>query len=108
MESSLYKYILIHSKKDQLLLILLSVISLPLVYITLELPKKIINLLEGMEIPAGFLGFEFDRFTFLLLLSFTFLMTVLVSGGLKYFLNVYRGALGERLLRRFRPHRSKQ
>ena len=102
MESSLYKYILIHSKKDQLLLILLSVISLPLVYITLELPKKIINLLEGMEIPAGFLGFEFDRFTFLLLLSFTFLMTVLVSGGLKYFLNVYRGALGERLLRRFR------
>lgn len=102
MEASLYKYILTHSKKDQLLLIILSVISLPLVYITLELPKKIINLLEGMEIPASIFGFEFDRFTFLLLLSFAFLMTVLISGGIKYFLNVYRGALGERLLRRFR------
>ena len=61
MEQSLYKYILKHSKKDQILLVLISLASLPLVYITLELPKKIINLLEGMDIPAGYFGFEFDR-----------------------------------------------
>ncbi|TNF90770.1 MAG: ABC transporter ATP-binding protein [Gammaproteobacteria bacterium] len=102
METSLYKYILMHSKRDQILLILLSVSSLPLVYITLELPKKIINLLEGMDIPESLFGYEFDRLEFLMIFSFAFLLTVLCSGGLKYLLNVYRGALGERLLRRFR------
>ena len=58
MEPSLYRYILNHSKRDQILLILLSVASLPLIYITLELPKKIINLLEGMDIPEIVLEYE--------------------------------------------------
>jgi len=102
MEPSVYKYILMHSKRDQILLVLLSVASLPLVYITLELPKKIINLLEGMDIPEGLFGYEIDRLSFLMIFSFAFLLTVLASGALKYLLNVYRGALGERLLRRFR------
>jgi ABC-type bacteriocin/lantibiotic exporter with double-glycine peptidase domain len=66
------------------------------------LPKKIINLLEGMDIPEGLFGYELGRLEFLMIFSFAFLLTVLASGGLKYLLNVYRGALGERLLRRFR------
>ena len=102
MEPSLYRYILTHSKTDQIWLILLSLASLPLVYITLELPKKIINLLEGMEIPTDLFGYEFDRLAFLMIFSFAFLFVVLLSGGLKYMLNVYRGALGERVLRRLR------
>ncbi|MEM7564138.1 MAG: ABC transporter transmembrane domain-containing protein, partial [Pseudomonadota bacterium] len=103
MEPSLYRYILNHSKKEQIWLILLSLASLPLVYVTLELPKRIINLLEeGIDIPSGIFNFEFDRLSYLLLLSFAFLLAVLFSGGLKYLLNVQRGALGERLLRRFR------
>ena len=102
MEPSLYKYILMHSKKDQFALVLLSLASLPLVYITLELPKRIINLLEGRDLPAGILGYEFDRLEYLMILSSAFLLVVLVSGLLKYILNVYRGALGERVLRRFR------
>ncbi len=102
MESSLYKYILKHSKKDQIGLILLSLASLPLVYITLELPKKIINLLEGSDVPESLFGFELDIFSLLMVFSFAFLLTVLVSGGLKYLLNLFRGTLGERLLRRFR------
>jgi len=102
MEPSLYKYIWTHSKKDQILLILLSLASLPLVYVTLELPKRIINLLEGMDLPSGILGYEFDRLEFLMILSIAFLLVVLGSGLLKYILNVYRGALGERVLRRFR------
>ena len=102
MEPSLYRYILNHSKKDQIALVLLSLASLPLVYVTLELPKKIINLLEGMDIPESLFGYEFDRLDFLMIFSFAFLLTVLGGGGLKYLLNVYRGALGERLLRRLR------
>ncbi len=102
MEPSLYKYILNHSKKDQIGLILLSLASLPLVYITLELPKKIINLLEGSDVPESLFGIELDVFSLLMVFSFAFLLTVLVSGGLKYLLNLFRGTLGERLLRRFR------
>jgi len=102
MEPSFYRYILNHSKKDQIGLILLSLISLPLVYITLELPKKIINLLEGHEIPQAIFGYELDRINYLMLLSLAFLLVVLISGGLKYLLNVSRGSLGERMLRRLR------
>ncbi len=91
-----------HSKKDQIALILLSLASLPLVYVTLELPKRIINLLEGLDVPEGIFGYEFDRLEFLLIFSFAFLLVVLASGLLKYILNVHRGALGERVLRRFR------
>ena len=102
MEPSLFKYILTHSRRDQILLVLLSLASLPLVYITLELPKKIINLLEGTDIPESLFGIEIDRLEYLMILSFTFLLVVLCSGGLKYILNVYRGSLGEHLLRRLR------
>jgi ABC-type multidrug transport system fused ATPase/permease subunit len=102
MEPSLFKYILIHSRRDQILLVLLSLASLPLVYITLELPKKIINLLEGMDIPESIFGFQLDRLDVLIVLSCAFLLVVACSGGLKYLLNVYRGSLGEHLLRRLR------
>jgi ABC-type multidrug transport system fused ATPase/permease subunit len=81
---------------------LLSLVSLPLVYITLELPKRIINLLEGHDIPEATFGYELDRIEYLMLLSCIFLLVVLASGGLKYLLNVFRGALGERMLRRLR------
>ncbi len=102
MENSIYKFILEHSKKGQLLLLLLSLLSLPVIYITLELPKEIINLLEGKSVPELFSGMNLSEIDSLLLLSFTFLLMVFINGGLKYFMNVYRGALGERLLRRMR------
>jgi putative ABC transport system ATP-binding protein len=102
MEPSLFKYILMHSKRDQILLVMLSLSTLPLVYITLELPKRIINLLEGMVVPESIFGYTLDRLDYLFLLSFAFLLVVAGSGGLKYLLNVYRGSLGEHLLRRLR------
>ncbi|MCP4769505.1 MAG: ABC transporter ATP-binding protein [Gammaproteobacteria bacterium] len=104
MEPSLFKYILNHSKKDQILLVLISLSSLPLVYVTLELPKRIINLLEGTgtDYPDTIFGYELNDLRYLLLLSFAFLLVVACSGGLKYLLNVYRGSLGEHLLRRLR------
>jgi putative ABC transport system ATP-binding protein len=102
MEPSIYRYILNHSRNDQIALVLLSLISLPIVYLTLQLPKNIINTLEGIEFPESILGYPLDQLSYLMLLSFAFLFAVLVNGGIKYFINVYRGALGERLLWRFR------
>lgn len=126
MEPSLYRYILQHSRNGQFLLIALSLVSLPIVYFKLELPKQIINILEGQALPTQItlldiehflwwkvdfalrfridqiFGWQIDQVRYLLLLSFTFLLFVLVNGGIKYCINVYRGVLGERLLRRFR------
>ncbi len=102
MEPSLYRYILTHSRNGQILLALLSLLSFPLVYILLELPKKIINMLQGVGIPEAVFGFPVDQLSYLAFLSFSFLSVVLASGGIKYAINVYRGVLGERLLRRFR------
>lgn len=102
MEPSLYRYILNHSRNGQILLAVLSLMSFPLVYITLELPKKIINMLQGEGVPDAIYGYPVDEYSYLLLLSLAFLSVVLGSGGIKYAINVYRGVLGERLLRRFR------
>jgi putative ABC transport system ATP-binding protein len=102
MEPSLYRYILTHSRNGQILLALLSLVSFPLVYILLDLPKKIINMLQGEAIPETILGYPFDEVSYLAFLSLSFLSVVLASGGIKYAINVYRGVLGERLLRRFR------
>lgn len=103
MEASIYRYILHHTWKDQLWLIVLILMSLPFVYIGLEIPKTIINeVLSGQSNRFVFFTIEFDRVEFLLLLSFAFLALIVVNGILKYVINVYRGALGERMLRRFR------
>ena len=102
-EPSIFRYILQHTKKDQCLLLLLTLISMPLVYAGLEIPKIIINsAIGGVDIPEDILGYPIDQVKYLLFLCMAFLVLVLINGGLKYVINVYRGVLGERMLRRFR------
>ena len=103
MDPSIFRYILKHTFKDQIYLILLTVASFPFVYISLEIPKKIINeAIGGENIPDEIFGFDIDQITYLLILCGVFLLLVLINGGLKYLINVYRGVVGERMLRRFR------
>jgi len=103
METSIYRYILKHSLRGQILLILLTASTLPIVYVALEIPKIIVNeALVTDAPPAPLLGFELDRVSYLLALSFAFLGLIVLNGGLKYILNVYQGVLGERMLRRLR------
>ncbi len=103
MEKSIYRYILKHTRRDQIFLILLTAISMPLIYYGLEIPKLIINnALGGEGVPSQIFGVEVDRLQFLLLLCFGYLLLAFINGGLKYIMNVYRGSLGERMLRRFR------
>lgn len=103
MEQSIFKYVLKHTLKDQIVLLILTVATMPLVYISLEIPKRIINeALGGVNIPDSILGYDIDQLTYLILLSFAFLFLVIINGALKYVINVYRGVIGERMLRRFR------
>ena len=92
-----------HSKKQQLVLLVMILLSYPFYYFSLDLPKTIINeAIGGSDFPKFVLGFELQRIKYLLVLSFAFLSLVLVNGGFKYFINVYRGIIGERMLRRLR------
>ena len=103
MEKSIYRYILKYTRRDQIFLIVLTAISMPLIYFGLEIPKLIINnALGGEGVPSHILGVEIDRLQFLLILCLGYLLLAIINGGLKYIMNVYRGSLGERMLRRFR------
>ena len=103
MEPSIFKYILKHTLKDQIFILLLTAVSLPFVYLSLEIPKRIINqAIGGANIPDSILGFSITQISYLFLLSGIYLALVLLNGGLKYVINVYRGVVGERMLRRFR------
>ena len=103
LDSSLYRYIWRHTRKDQIFLILLTLATMPLVYLTLEVPKVIVNEALSRE-GATFdvFGFSLSQVQYLLFLSFCFLLLIFASGGIKYAVNVYRGVVGERMLRRFR------
>ena len=126
MDKSLFRYIWRHSKRDQLIICLVVFASLPFYFASLDLPKRIVNeAIQGRPFENGrttarfldlalplpdwfggrvqlFEGFEVDRFTLLFGLSGLFLFFVLVNGAFKYWINVAKGALGERMLRRLR------
>ncbi|WP_420336386.1 ABC transporter transmembrane domain-containing protein [Roseibium sp.] len=82
---------------------MVTVLTYPVVYFLLELPKLIVNdAVQGDNFPRDVFGFDFDQIPYLVLLCLTFLGLVVVSNGLKFYLNVYKGRLGERMLRRLR------
>lgn len=128
MERNLFKYIWRHSRREQVGILLLVVISLPFYFLSLNLPKQIVNegIIDGYDLigKAGeeqqrslfsleglfglgndgtlFEGFALDPYSYLLALCVVFLALVMVNGGFKFFINTFKGQLGERMLRRLR------
>ena len=103
MEPTIFKYLFRHSMKQQVILLLLTAGSFPFLYASLSLPKTIINeAIGGSDFPRNVLDTDFGQIEYLLLLCGAFLVLVLVNGGFKFWINVYKGRLGERMLRRLR------
>ena len=103
MEKSIFKFIWKYSKKDQFVLLLVTLLTFPILYISLELPKRIINdAISGPAEGVSILGISLSQIQFLMVLCAAFLLAVLVNGLLKMRLNTMKGVLAERLLRRFR------
>ncbi|HMA15284.1 MAG: ATP-binding cassette domain-containing protein [Bacteroidota bacterium] len=127
MEPNIFKYVWRHSRGEQIVILLLVLASLPFYYLSLNLPKQIVN--EGiqgqgfeqpgatqsffaLDLPFGeslfgqpvrlFDGVPLTQPDMLLALSFTFLGLVLINGMFKLVINTRKGRLGERLLRRLR------
>jgi putative ABC transport system ATP-binding protein len=104
LEPTLWRFIVKHSWKSQLIALVLTLASFPFLYVSLDLPKNIVNhaIRVDAKFPQYVFGIEFERIPYLMLLCGAFLMTVLINGGFKYCINTYKGRLGERMLRRFR------
>ena len=127
MERGLFGFIIKFSKREQLLIVPLVVLSMLFYYASLDLPKTIINqpiqgkgfpnpdsavafLRFGFKLPdflGGqmvhvFNGFELERTPYLFALTFTFLAFIIAGGWIKFQINTMKGWMGERMLRRLR------
>ncbi len=103
MEKTLFGFIWKYSRREQIVLLIATVSLFPLLYLSLELPKRIINDAIGAKTdPVSMFGFEIPQVTFLMILCGLFLFTVTVHGLLKMRVNTMQGIMAERLLRRLR------
>lgn len=117
----------LHTKPQQLYVLFIVLLSMPTYYMSLDLPKQIVNgpiqgkgfdnsatqkfLSISFDVPTWisssgtlnvFDGFDLGRMSMLMALSGVFLALVIVNGLFKFYINTYKGRLGERMLRRLR------
>ncbi len=124
MEPSLARYIWTHTRKQQLWIVMIVLLSMIPYFMSFDLPKLIVNgpiQGGGFEQPGAtqpfmklhydipfigdvqfFDGFQLGREATLFALSMVFLLLVVVNGLFKLYINTYKGRLGERMLRRIR------
>ena len=127
LDPRLFPYIWRHSKRDQVTICAVVLASLPFYFASLDLPKRIVNdAITGKAFKEGrdtasfldltihwphwlgggeavlFSGFQVERMELLFGLSGLFLALVLINGAFKFWINLSKGVLGERMLRRLR------
>tara|TARA_Y100000588_G_scaffold246240_1_gene260596 strand:+ start:937 stop:2196 length:1260 start_codon:yes stop_codon:yes gene_type:complete len=101
--SSLFRYVLHYSRREQAVLVAVGLLAMPILYVTLELPKIIINTaLDDTHFPDQHLGITFQQTEFLIALCLLYLVALLMNGAVKFWINIRKGKTGERLLRRLR------
>lgn len=123
-EPSISRYIWTHTRRQQVWILIVVLVSMVPYFMSFDLPKQIVNgpiQGEGYTTPGAtqlfmrwtmdlpylgevtiFPGIELGREGMLLALSMVFLGLVVINGLFKYYINTYKGRLGERLLRRLR------
>jgi len=93
MPKSLYAFIWQSSRRQQIWLVLLTLMVAPMSMVPLELQRRIVDdAIHNQDLR------------YLLLLCGLYLAVLLIQGGLKYALNVYRGGLVERIAVQLRVH----
>lgn len=126
MEHKLFRYIWRNSWRDQVPILVIVALSYVFYFVSLDLPKQIVNqAIQGEAFKSGrtapflnvaigpidwlglpemtlFEGFQLEQIAYLVALCFSFLFFVVVNGWLKQLVNTEKGRLGERMLRRMR------
>lgn len=96
MQQTLFKFITLETKRQQIFLICLTLLSFPLLYALLNIPKIIINdALGGKHFPKEYSGFHLDQINYLFILGIIFFILVLLNGTLKFFMNYAQGKTTE-------------
>ncbi len=128
METNLFKYVWHYTKRDQIWILFIVLLSMPTYFIALVVPKYIINgPVQGIGFESAdatsttfriafnvptwvsdmgelviFSGLELERIDTLIALSSAFLLLVCINGYFKFYINLFKGKIGERTLRRLR------
>lgn len=124
MEPRLSRYIWAHTRRQQVWILLVVLASMIPYFLSFDLPKQIVNgpiQGDGFDTPGAtqlfmpialdlpwagqvvlFEGLPLERMPTLFALSAVFLALVIINGLFKFYINTYKGRLGERLLRRIR------
>jgi putative ABC transport system ATP-binding protein len=103
LDPTIYGYIVHYSWREQIYVVIATLLSFPFFYYSLDLPKLIINrAILGKEFPQHFIGLELGQLQYLMLLCGVFLGLILINGWFKLHINVKKGQVGERMLRRLR------
>lgn len=101
--SGVFRYVFRYTRRDQLLMVLIALLAMPILYVTLELPKRIINkAINGDQFPVDVFGEGLSQVEYLFLLCSFFLFMVSLNCGVKYLVNVYQGRVAETLNRLMR------
>lgn len=78
MSKSFLSYVWSNSARWQIIILIMTGAYFPFLYLTLDLPKQIINdAIGGERFPVEVLGFQFDQLEYLLGLSLAYLFMVL-------------------------------
>ena len=126
-DKSFFRYVWRNSRREQITILAVVLASLPLYFWSLDLPKSIVNdAIQGRAFKNGsatikafkivltlpdflggqsyelFKGLDLERVTYLFALSMVFFVLVLINGGFKWLINLQKGVMGERMLRRLR------
>ncbi len=127
LDKNLLRYVWRHTRSEQIWILFVIIASMPTYFLVLDLPVRIINQpIQGVGFETAtatqrfldftlslpeFLGggswvlsegLELSRWPYLIALSSLFLGLVCVNGLFKFYINTYKGRLGERMLRRMR------
>jgi len=127
LDRNLFRFVWRHSRREQIFVLCLILMSLPFYWGSLDIPKRIVNdALQGkvfkdgvatipfgelaIQLPQVFGGgnlvlnapWHLEQKDLLFALSGFYLFFVLVNGAFKYAINLRKGVLAERVLRRLR------
>ncbi len=124
MEPNLSRYIWRYTSRQQIFILIIVALSMVPYFMSFNLPKQIVNgPIQGVGFETAdatqvfmrlsidlpllgqvllFPGIPLERLGMLFALSGVFLALVIVNGLFKFYINTYKGRLGERLLRRIR------
>ena len=85
--------------QEQAVLVALGLLAQPVLYASLELPKRIVNnAIDSGHFPIESFGIMLDQLDLLIVLAVLYLFTLFLGGVIKYRINVKKGEIGERTL----------